>query len=422
MTMRQVLWSGVGLALGLTSLSANAQDKREVIATSSPAPVATLGTPMVGSPIKVRAQMDDKPIAPPSSIAPPLSSDAAVPVLPQPSFMPPAGQPIESPIVGTPIGGPVHDSSPHPDSWPHFMGMLTWLDPASPPSTCGVFCAPGRVDNRWYVSGEYLFWWTRPGGLPPLVTTGSPESATVIESGTLDRRIDPATRVLYGNSSIDTQGRSGARFEVGRWFGDCKPWAIEFGGFFLGQQDTNFHINSTQVTPLSRPIIVANIPREGVDNFAQPGILAGSIDINTSTNFYGANIDWRRRLWCGCRWNLDGTLGFRYLNLDESLNITERSEVIADRVFAPNLNNTPVPRGLQNIITDRFHVDNDFYGGMMGLNGSYHCNRFSFDMGAKCSTFFSSTSRTSSYSTSKCPGSMASPPCSACRSPRTRLA
>ena len=61
--------------------------------------------------------------------------------------------------------------------------------------------------------------------LPPLVTTGSPQAA-VVESGNLDPRFDPNTRVLFGNSSIDNQGRSGGKFEIGRWFGEnrsCRP-------------------------------------------------------------------------------------------------------------------------------------------------------------------------------------------------------
>jgi Putative beta barrel porin-7 (BBP7) len=388
MRMRQVLWSGVTLALGLTSLPATAQDKREVIATSGQAPAATLGTPVAGSPVKVRAQKDDKIVVPPSSVPPPLSaptisSDGTPPTLRYPIVMPPSGQynmaPGSQPMA-TPHVVPV------PDSGQYLLGMPTTIDATTAPMPGGAFSyGAGHINNRWYFSAEYLYWWTREGGLPPLVTTGSPQSATVIESGNLDRNIDPNTQVLFGGSSVDNQGRSGGRFEIGRWFGECKPWAIEFGGFFLGERSTSYHVDSNQVPTLSRPIIVANIPREGVDNFAQPGILAGAIDINTTSNFSGAKIDWRRRLWCGCQCNVDGVLGFRYLNLDESLNIVERSEVIADNVVAPNLNNAPVPRGLQNIITDRFSVNNNFYGGMIGLNSSYRLNCFTLDMGAKVS-------------------------------------
>lgn len=381
MTMRQVLWSGVGVAFGVSCLTASAQDKREVIASSNPRPVASLGQPQSQPSAKVRAQKDEQPVVPvpaspmPATVAPNTPPSSSI-VLPYPQPMPTTLQAAPNTVVAAPM----------PESGP-CLNCLPGQYDLGAAVVAGGPCdfGPGQRNNRWYVSGEYLYWWTRDAGLPPLVTTGSPQSNTVIESGNLSTAVDPNTQVIYGNAPLDNQGRSGARVEIGRWFGQCRPWAIELGGFALGDRSTSYQIDSTQTTPLSRPIIIANIPREGVNNFAQPGILAGSIAINTSNSFYGANLDWRRRVWCGCRYNLDGILGVRFLNFDESLNIVEQSQVIADNVVAPNLNNVPVPRGLRNIITDQFSVDNEFVGGTMGLKGTYQLGRFSLDMGAQVS-------------------------------------
>jgi hypothetical protein len=396
MRMRQVLWSGVSVAFGLTSLNATAQNQREVIASSGATSAASLGKPVAAAPVKVRAQMGDKPAAAPALTSPapttpspmkttplPLGTDSGTTVLPYPGTMSsavPPGATMMDPPMGAPMGAPmpVPSGAPYATSIPGSYNLGMTPLPGGPygaPMAGSAFGWGSTRNNRWYINGEYLYWWIRDGGLPPLVTTGSPQSANVIESGNLNRAIDPNTRVLYGNAPLDNQGRSGGKFEVGRWFGECKPWAIEFGGFFLGDRSTTYHADSTQINPLSRPIIVANIPREGVDNFAQPGILAGSIDINSHNSFYGANVDWRRHVWCGCRFSVDGVLGFRYLNFNEDLNITERSTVIVDNVVAPNLNNAPVPRGLQNIITDQFKVNNNFYGGLLGLTSSYHVGR-----------------------------------------------
>ncbi len=387
--MRRLLWSGVGVTLGLTALTASARDHREVIAVSGSAPAASLGRPVAAPLVKVRAQMGDKPAAPPpAAVVPtPVTPEPATQILPYPNqtnppttavpFGMPMSGPMTGPMTGAIVAGP---SAP-------CTGCATGSpDYGVAPATGGFFnscCGPNN--HRWYVSGDYIYWWLRDSGLPPLVTTGSPQSTAVIESGNLNRAIDPNTQVLFGGAPLDNQGRNGGKFEIGRWFGQNKPWAIEFGGFFVGDRTTTFHADNTQFPTLSRPFVVANIPREGVDNFAQPGLLAGSIDITSNSSFYGAHADWRRKVWCGCRLNVDGMIGFRYLNFDEDLNIVERSTVIANNVVAPNLNNAPIPLGLSNIITDRFRVDNDFYGGMIGLNSTYQRGRFSLDMGAKVS-------------------------------------
>lgn len=406
--MRRLLWSGVGVTLGLSALAASAGDQREVIAVSGTAPAASLGKPVATPPLKVRAQMGDKPAAPPpATVTPaPIMPEPGAQLLPYPSnvhtpqatavpygavpygaAVPMPGPGFSSGPIGAPVAVPAPGCSGGPCGGGPSTGFIgTPCDLGGAPTPGGWFNNCGGSNGpRWYISGDYLYWWIRDAGLPPLVTTGTPQGNRVIESGNLNRAIDPDTRVLFGNGPIDNQGRNGGKFEIGRWFGQNKPWAIEFGGFFLGDRSTNFRADSNQFGTLSRPFIVANIPREGVDNFAQPGLLAGSIDITGNSSFYGANVDWRRKLYCGCRFNLDGMVGFRYLNYDENLNIVERSTVIANNVVAPNLNNAPIPLGLTNIITDRFRVDNDFYGGMMGLSSTYHVGRFSLDMGAKVS-------------------------------------
>ncbi len=67
---------------------------------------------------------------------------------------------------------------------------------------CCCGCYPG---NRFYVSGEYLLWWTKGSQLPPLLTTATgPFSAT--NNGTLGQ---PGTQVLVGDQSVATSARSG---------------------------------------------------------------------------------------------------------------------------------------------------------------------------------------------------------------------
>ena len=58
-----------------------------------------------------------------------------------------------------------------------------WANPTMPDagvglrlrSGCGAGGCPNCCpSNRWYVSGEYLYWWLKGDRTPPLVTTGVP--------------------------------------------------------------------------------------------------------------------------------------------------------------------------------------------------------------------------------------------------------
>jgi hypothetical protein len=176
--------------------------------------------------------------------------------------------------------------------------------------------------------------------------------------------LGPGTQVLYGNVSLNTQGRSGARFEIGRWFGACRPWAIEGGFFVLGQRTATFTASGDGApgsTVVGRPFFEVNRGIENVNVVSGPGI-AGVINVTSTNNFYGAHIDWRRRLTCNPCWRLDGQIGFRYVNFDEDLVIAERSTAVG-----PPAVSAAIPVGTTSTITDSFRVNNDFYGGMFGL-------------------------------------------------------
>src|SRR5438132_527200 len=95
---------------------------------------------------------------------------------------------------------------------------------AAPPSAapCPTDCNPGCADRspcgppgRFWVSAEYLYWWTKGMHVPPLVTAGS---ATDTIPGALGQ---PGTRVLLGGD-IDSEGHSGARFSAGFWLNECQ--------------------------------------------------------------------------------------------------------------------------------------------------------------------------------------------------------
>jgi hypothetical protein len=383
--MRRIVAGSVGLAWGLSGMAAAAGP--EIIAASSSAPPAALGVPRPGG-LTVRGTAQEQ-------LAPPASAPSAAPGLaPMPSpttpgqpFAAPAGPPL--PPGAVPVGPPklAGPALPGPVVGP----VLNDFSMAG----VGQFFAPGTMplnQQRWYFGAEYLYWWTRDGALPPIVTTGNFND---LIPGSLSGITGPSTQVLYGNDSLNTQGRSGARFTIGRWFGDGLPWAIELGGFFLGDRTASFADSSRDGRVLARPFFESNRNRPNAELIAAPG-LDGGVSVETTTSFFGANADWRRRLWCpelcggkcGPRaFRLDGTVGFRYLNLDESLTIFEQSVVTApafgDIILPGQTTQIIIPAGLGSQVTDTFRVDNDFYGGSVGLIGNYNVGRWSLGMGAK---------------------------------------
>jgi hypothetical protein len=245
------------------------------------------------------------------------------------------------------------------------------------------------MGNRWYVSAEYLLWWLKGDRTPPLVSSGS--------------QTLPIQSVLYGGNELGTDPQSGARFTIGWWFGDCHLWAIEADAFVV-HQNNHFRASSNGEPALGRPIIDqsplaflrdpatglvilptpgAN-PRFGLPNaelvaFLPPsavqGGLAGSVDVERKSTFWGTDLNLRRNLLCGPGGGfLDLFFGYRMLGLEESLTIGESLLAVGNQVGVLPGGATAllVPNGTALMVTDRFSVNNKFYGGQVGLNGEWH--------------------------------------------------
>jgi hypothetical protein len=164
-------------------------------------------------------------------------------------------------------------------------------------------------------------------------------------------------------------------------------WAIDFGGFYLGQQGKSFSTTSFGNPALGRPIIdqsplagaiVNGVPvmvpnaRLGLENaerVAFPGTVAGTVSANRTSNFWGAEANLRRNLVNSSDWNLDFLVGYRMLGLDESLGVSES---------LVSVGNQTVPAGTTFQINDRFATSNRFYGAQIGVDGEYRLGAWSF--------------------------------------------
>jgi hypothetical protein len=273
--------------------------------------------------------------------------------------VPPAGPPV-GPLVGPP-GGPV--LGPY-DGLPPSGDPACGPDACCPDACCGGACPPcegdSRCGNRVYGSAEYLLWWIRDSKVPVLATTG------------------PGGAILFGGDSIDNEERSGGRFTAGYWFDCCQTNAIEGSFFFLGERSVNF---TSSLPSLARPFFNAATGMVDVEATSVPGALRGTININMPSRLWGAELDWRHNLCCGCWYRVDLLAGFRYVDLKEGLHIMEEVTVLpgATTMF-PNF---PFPAGTVALLSDRFDTRNQFYGGQVGLDTELRRGRWTLDLTTK---------------------------------------
>jgi hypothetical protein len=226
---------------------------------------------------------------------------------------------------------------------------------ACEPNLLETGCNPGY---RFWASADYLLWWMKGASLPPLVTTspaGTPQSmAGVLGSG---------TTVLFGDSNVNNDVRSGGRVTFGLWDA-CGKCGLEFDFFMLGSDANEFAAASGGSPILARPFFDASIGKQSSELIAFPGLVSGSVTAaESSSGLIGADALMRCNLCCGCGYRLDAVGGFRYLRISDTLGIEE------NLVSTDTTGTTLVPLGTSINVLDRFETSNDFYALDLGLRG-----------------------------------------------------
>ncbi len=223
------------------------------------------------------------------------------------------------------------------------------------PSACNVDWNNCCESSRVYAGVDLLIWWLRSAHLPPLVTTGDFADNPIGAFG------QPGTRLLFGNDNVDAGTFTGARFTVGVQSRSNPNLSVETTWFFLGEEHSRFHAASPG-TPgsliITRPFLNLDAGLQDADVVAlasaEVGIRAGSIDVDYSQRLWGFEFNAKSmRSSCSDR-QLYVLAGFRFLSLEESLDITEASRDL------------PFTRGTADFIRDSFEGSNHFYGFQIG--------------------------------------------------------
>ncbi len=230
-----------------------------------------------------------------------------------------------------------------------------------------------RTPRAWF-RGEFLLWWIKPANFPPLVTTGP---FTDLRPGALDSL---ETQILFGQSGMDFQDRTGGRFTLGYWIDDWQIWHVNAGYFFVRGRSIGQGFTSPGAPVLATPFFNANLGSQDSSLITFPGILSGDVVIDAPSFLQGADMNLAAKLW-DSDWLLwEASAGFRWLNLNEELNINAVSLVD----LAPQFLGFGIPFNGNTIsVRDTFETRNNFYGGQVGSRVELTRKRFALDLFGK---------------------------------------
>jgi len=240
--------------------------------------------------------------------------------------------------------------------------------PVEPCRPCRRYRPP---PGRWWFNGQYLLWWTEGSRIPPLVTT-SPQGTPQADAGVLGR---PGTRILFGNTSINTDSRSGGRFRLGYWLNCGNNVGVEASYLGLGTETTRYRASSSGNPILARPFFDITAPAEDSHLIAYPDLVEGSVAVDATTDFQMAGVSLRRSFlqqYCsgidgfgGRGYRIDFLVGYRFGRLDDDLRISE----------------SLVTAGPTTIdLYDLFDASNQFHGAELGVVAKIRRYRWSLEL------------------------------------------
>lgn len=234
-------------------------------------------------------------------------------------------------------------------------------------SLCNTCNSPGRFcicfPSHGWVSAEYLLWYQSGMQLPALATTGGTTQAA---AGVLGL---PSTRILYGADEVLDNDSSGFRIRFGWWLSSFPGIGIEGEYTGLAEQTDSFYQTSNGTPVIARPFFNVLTGSQDSELVAFPNVIRGNLAVDITSKLDGAAVRFRRQLCCsdGCgfsnltcqavptSWRIDATLGYRFWELDESLQAREQLTSLT----------TASPGTFD--ITDRFETRNQFNGAELGV-------------------------------------------------------
>jgi len=186
----------------------------------------------------------------------------------------------------------------------------------------------------------------------------------------------PGTTSLDGRLNYGAEG--GFRLMAGGWFDLEHTIGLDGGFFILGQQSASFGAFDHS----GNGSIVINEPLGGAPPFSTqvsaPGVGTGGVIVDASSRLGGGDFNLLYNLYRADGWTVNLLGGYRFVELDETLNITANSTLFATTTYTDNMGNilATAPPGSIVTVFDQFRTRNDFNGGQIGTEFQYQWGRW----------------------------------------------
>ncbi|MBW3596940.1 MAG: BBP7 family outer membrane beta-barrel protein [Planctomycetes bacterium] len=254
----------------------------------------------------------------------------------------------------------VSDAVPQPEDWVELLAVPSVGDvpvgsvveegvPSLPIHRCAPFC--GNTPYFWG-RAEYLLWWTKGMDVPPLATT-SPAGAPLNQSGVLGQ---PGTTVLFGQTGLNDESRSGGRFTLGAWLDPCRRHGLEANYLYLETETAAFSASDKDFPILARPFFNVQNNIQDARRIAFPGDVSGSLNIQVETEFQAFEALYRVQPCNAPSPDVEFVLGYRFGELEDGVTIRESTQALAAPIAGTTFD-----------LRDEFHSRNTFHGGELGI-------------------------------------------------------
>jgi putative beta barrel porin BBP7 len=218
--------------------------------------------------------------------------------------------------------------------------------------------------NPFWVEADYLAWSVTGDKVPALVTT-SPVGTALGAAGVLGQ---PGTTVLFGDSSVNKDWRSGGRITAGYWLDPQRSRGVEASFFGLENISTGFAADTNTYPILARPFTDALTGGQNALLAGFPGAINGSVNASETSRLLGAGALYRQDLGMWGASRVSALIGYRYLRSSDTLGIT-------DIAISPFFG-TAAP-------TDNFKASSNFHGVDLGLAGEWRSGPWSLEWRGK---------------------------------------